>query len=299
MDKLLRHFAAGLIISLLVFPPLPAQAQWTVFDPSQYALQIKKRVEEANRWIQTIDQHTRVYITLVQQLTTLQGVLKTVDKQLFKNQQAALLANDIDIILNDSNMLRRRLEGMVKYQIRTLKSIDDRLEQGIFDPDADMRDLQDYLLYTMGRDARQTVDQMKRVARADAQLAAWMDELSKLRIEYATLKKDIVAKRKKLPSSEAPTQVTTNEAVNIQHLNEVILQLEKQADDLKRRIDTLTEKISQRVKDYGLRLEDMENFARQIDATDEMWKQLQKTKVETQRTLDGLIKGDAASAPTQ
>jgi hypothetical protein len=299
MDKLLRHFAAGLIISLLVFPPLPAQAQWTVFDPSQYALQIKKRVEEANRWIQTIDQHTRVYITLVQQLTTLQGVLKTVDKHLFKNQQAALLANDIAIILNDSNTLRRRLEGMVKYQIRTLKSIDDRLEQGIFDPDADMRDLQDYLLYTMGRDARQTVDQMKRVARADAQLAAWMDELSKLRIEYATLKKDIVAKRKKLPSGEAPTQVTTEEAINIQHLNEVILQLEKQADDLKRRIDTLTEKISQRVKDYGLRLEDMENFAHQIDASDEMWKELHKTKVEMEQTLDGLIKGDATSATPQ
>jgi hypothetical protein len=299
MGKLLRHFVAGMIISLLAFPPLPAQAQWTVFDPSQYAIQVKKRVEEANRWIQMVDQHTRVYITLVQQLTTLQGVLKTVDKHLFKNQQAALLANDIAIILNDSAKLRRRLDGMVRYNIRALKSIDDRLEQGIFDPDADMRDLQNYLLYTMGRDARQTVDQMKRVAKADAQLAAWMDELTTLRIEYATLKKDIEAKRKKLPSGEAPTQVTTDEAVNIQHLNEVILQLEQQANDLKKRIDALTEKTTQRVKDYGLRLEDMENFAHHIDATDQMWKELQKTKVETQQTLDTLIKGDAATETPQ
>src|SRR5262245_33271893 len=149
MGQLLRHFAVGLIISLLVFPPLPAQAQWTVFDPSQYALRVKKRVEEASRWVQTIDQNTRVSIRLEHQLTTLQGVLKTVDKHMFKNQQAALLANDIAKILNDSNKLRRRLDGMVRYQVRTLKSIDDRLEQGIFDPDADMRDLQNYLLYTM------------------------------------------------------------------------------------------------------------------------------------------------------
>ena len=293
MGKLLRHFVAGMIISLLAFPPLPAQAQWAVFDASQYTIQVKKRLEEAARWVQTVDQHTRVYITLIQQLTTLQGVLKTVDKHLFKNQHAALLANDIAIILNDSAKLRRRLDGMVRYQIKALKSIDDRLEQGLFDPDADMRDLQNYLLYTMGRDARQTVDQMKRLAKADAQLAAWMDELTKLRIEYATLKKDIEAKRKKLPSGEAPTQVTTDDAVNIQHLNEVILQLEQRAEDLKKRIDALTEKTTQRVKDYGLRLEDMENFAHQIDATDQMWKELQKTKVEMQQTLDTLIKGDA------
>lgn len=291
MGKLLRHFAVGLIISLLVFPPLPAQAQWTVFDPSQYALQIRKRVEEASRWVQMVDQHTRVYITLVQQLTTLQGVLKTVDKHLFKNQQAALLANDIAIILNDSAKLRRRLDGMVRYQIKALKSIDDRLEQGIFDPDADMRDFQNYLLYTMGRDARQTVDQMKRLARADAQLAAWMDELGKLNAEYAAINTEIITKRNQLPSSEAP--VTTDEAINIQHLNEVILQLETQAKEIEKRIDELTEKISQRVKDYGLRMEDMENFARQIDATDQMWKELQKTKVETQQTLDTLIKGVA------
>ena len=77
----------------------------------------------------------------------------------------------------------------------------------------------------------------------------------------------------------------------------MILQLETQAKDVKKRIDELTEKISQRVKDYGLRLEDMENFARQIDATNEMWKELQKTKVEMQQTLDGLITGDAAPAP--
>jgi chromosome segregation ATPase len=298
MGNLPRHFAVGMIIGLLIFPPLPAQAQWTVFDPPQYTLQVKKWIEETAHWVETVDQHTQVYVTLLEQLTTLKGVLKTVDTQLFKNQEIALLANDIGQILNDSNKLRRRLDGMVRYQIRTLKSIDDRLEQGIFDPDADMQDLQNYLLYTMGRDARQTVDQMKRLASADAQLAAWMDKLSKLRIEYATLNTEIVAKRKKLPSSSSPAQASSDDAVNIQHLNEVILQLETQAKDLKKRIDDLTEKISQRVKDYGLRMEDMENFAHQIDATDEMWKELQKTKADMQKTMDSLITGSPAQAQT-
>jgi hypothetical protein len=289
--QLLRHFVIGLIVGLLIFPPLPAQAQWTVFDPSQYALQVKKRVEEARRWVETIDQHTRTYITMVQQLTTLKGVLKTVDKQLFKNRQAALLANDIGKILNDSDKLRRRLDGMIRYEVRTLKSIDDRLEQGIFDPDADLRDIQNYLLYTMGRDARQTVDRMQRLARADNQLATWWDEKRKLEQEVSRISDALKANHALLEKEE---ELPLEDPRDIQHLNDAILEQEKQIAGLRARIKDLTEKINQRVKDYGLRLEDMENFAHQIDATNEMWKELQKTKVEMQQTMDSLITGGSA-----
>jgi len=290
---LLRHFAVGMIIGLLIFPPLPAQAQWTVFDPSQYALQVKKRVEEARRWVETVDNHTRTYVTLVQQLTTLRGVLRTVDKQLFKDQQLALLASDISKILNDSQQLRRRLESMVRYQIRFLQSIDDRLEQGIFDPDADLRDMQNYLLYTMGRDARQTVDRMMQTARADAQLAKWIDERKKLCKEVSILSQELDKNRALLDieRNKAP-----DDQRNIQHLNDTIAQLEKRIADLWKQIKELTEKIAQRAKEHGLRLEDMENFAHEIDTTNEMWKELQKTKADLQNTIDGLILG--ASPPT-
>ena len=33
----------------------PVQAQWTVFDPSQYALQLSKKIEEATRWLETVN----------------------------------------------------------------------------------------------------------------------------------------------------------------------------------------------------------------------------------------------------
>src|SRR5262249_19064625 len=184
--KILRHFAVGLIVGVMLVPQ-QAQAQWTVFDPSQYTLQVKKRLEDLNRWTATVKQYQDMYTKAVENLTTVRGVLRTVDEQLFKNKQAALLANDIGKIITDSQKLRRRWEGMIRYQIRSLESIDKRLEKGFFDPDADLRDLQNYLLYTMGRDARQTVDQMTRTARADAQLAAWMDERSKLEKRKAEL----------------------------------------------------------------------------------------------------------------
>ena len=289
---LLRHFTVGMITCLLIFPPLPAQAQWTVFDPAAYSQRVKSDIMHIREWVEKIQWYQEMYTTSVHQLTTLQGVLKTADKQLFKNKELALLANDLSQILNDSQQLRRRLESMVRYQIRSLQSIDDRLEQGIFDPDADLRDMQSYLLYTMGRDARQTVDRMMQAARADAQLAKWIDERKKLCKEVSILSKELDKKRAML---DVERNKAPDDQRNIQYLNEAIIQQEKQIADLWKQIRELTEKIAQRTKEHGLRLEDMESFAYEVDTTNEMWKELQKTKGDLQKTLDGLILG--ASPP--
>ncbi len=285
IQALLRNLALGLLIGALIMPQ-PARAQWTVFDPSQYALQVKKRIEELNRWLETVRRYQEMYTKAVEQLTTLRGVLKTVDTTLFKNQQIALLANDIGKVISDSQKLRRRLDGMVRYQISSLKSIDDRLSQGIFDPDADLRDLQNYLLYTMGRDARQTVDQMMRAAGADVQLSTWMTEQQRLRSELKILSDRQENNQKLLEAAQI-----ANDPVNIQHLNEVILRTETEIADLIKRIKELDQKISERWLQHGLRLQDMENFGYEVQTSNEMWKELQKTKADLQKTMDSLILG--------
>jgi chromosome segregation ATPase len=292
---LLRYFAMGLLFGALLIPPLPAQAQWAVFDGSQYALQIKKRIDELNRWLETVRQYQEMYTKAVEQVTTLRGVLQTVDKTLFKNQQAALLANDIGKIISDSQKLKQRLESSVRYQIQWLKAIDDRLSRGIFDPDADLRDFQNYLLYTMGRDARQTVDQMLRTAKADAELAAWMDERKNAGVSILTLTKKLKDYSARLNLERA----LPDNQYNIQHLNDAITQTQKEIDDLKKRIKELDEKIAQRVKQHNLRLQDMENFGYEVQASNEMWKELQKTKDDLQKTMDSLILGTTPPAPAE
>jgi prefoldin subunit 5 len=285
----------GLLFSALLIPPLPAQAQWAVFDGSQYALQIKKRIDELNRWLETVRQYQEMYTKAVEQVTTLRGVLQTVDKTLFKNQQAALLANDIGKIISDSQKLKQRLESSVRYQIQWLKAIDDRLSRGIFDPDADLRDFQNYLLYTMGRDARQTVDQMLRTAKADAELAAWMDERKNAGVSILTLTKKLKDYSARLDQERA----LPDNQYNIQHLNDAITQTQKEIDDLRKRIKELDEKIAQRVKQHNLRLQDMENFGYEVQASVEMWKELQKTKYDLQKTMDSLILGTTPPAPAE
>jgi hypothetical protein len=287
--KPLRYFAVGLLIGMLLIPQT-AQAQWTVFDPSQYTLQVKRRLEELNRWAATVRQYQEMYTKAVENLTTLRGVLKTVDTQLFKNKQIALLANDIAKIISDSQKLKRQLESSIHYQVRALKSIDDRLSQGIFDPEADLRDIQDYLLYTMGRDARQTVDLMTRAASADAQLSAWMTERKKLQAELNAL----CVEQEKTQQLLRAAQIV-GDPINIQHLSDVILENKKKVAELIGKIKDLTQKINERWLQHGLRLQDMENFGYEVQATNEMWKELQKSKDELQRTVDGMILG---AAPT-
>src|SRR5215813_3289145 len=82
-----RKLEALIIASILVMAlmPIPTKAQifgGIVHDPINYSLQVEKRVEEAARWVQTIDHYVRMYENAVRQLTTMTGVLKTAEQHL-------------------------------------------------------------------------------------------------------------------------------------------------------------------------------------------------------------------------
>src|SRR5215813_6191321 len=136
--SLLYQLALGLLAGILIMPPPIAYAQWTVFDPSQYVLQVSKKVEEANRWLQH-------YTNLVQQLTTLSGVLEKTDELLSKQKNAITTMSNIGRTIRGAYQLKNQVEAIVTTRLKWLKSIDDRLRNGIFDTDADMRDFDEYL----------------------------------------------------------------------------------------------------------------------------------------------------------
>ncbi|HEY7184771.1 MAG TPA: hypothetical protein VIC84_25255, partial [Blastocatellia bacterium] len=103
--SLLREILCGLLLGLLIMPPPPAQAQLLggiVFDPKNYALQVAKKIEEANQFLETVQYYQQLYTNAVNQLTTLRGVLQTVEKQLAKNLEVARLTNDIAEIIRGS-----------------------------------------------------------------------------------------------------------------------------------------------------------------------------------------------------
>ncbi len=117
-----RQIITGILLGVLLLPAT-ARAQFTVFDPSQYALQVEKRIEEANRWVQTIAHYARIYENAVQQLTTLTGVLTQAEKLVFHNSIWLATMSDIGRSVRGIFLLKNQLEALVRTRIRAIKAI--------------------------------------------------------------------------------------------------------------------------------------------------------------------------------
>ena len=280
------HLAIGLLIGLVIMSAQPVQAQWTVFDPTQYALQVQKKLEEATRWVETVKHYATMVDKTVQQLSTMQGVLRTVDEQLARNVRLVRLISSVGQIVRGSYLLERQLENMIGYRISMLKSIDDRLRAGIFNPQADLNDLENYLKYTIGRSAQDTVAKLDKQARNDSQLESWCIRRAQIQKELA-IARDIRDKAQMQLETEKNKPDPDQE--NMAHLNDVILKQWSVIVDLEREHAELQDKITERAAKYGLRLQDMENFAFSIITVNNGWSSLQQTKEQIEKTLNNLI----------
>src|SRR5262245_62459612 len=84
MKKLIKHLLLGILVGLMLMPST-VQAQWTVFDPAQYSLQIERQIEEANRWLERVRQYSEEINKLAEQLSTMKGVLGQAEKLVLHN----------------------------------------------------------------------------------------------------------------------------------------------------------------------------------------------------------------------
>jgi hypothetical protein len=291
-SKLMREILCGLLLGgLLVAPAQSVQAQWATFDATAYGQRIKAEINRANEWAEKVQHYQLMYTNAVQQLSTLRGMLNVVDKQLSKNLKFAQLTNDISDIIQSSIKLKRQIENQTRYQINALQRIDDRLKNGLFDPEQDLQDFEEYLTQTIGRNSKQTIRMKLRTADADSQISKWWTEKQRLAGQLAAerkklddLRKEMDRVKKRPDQGEAPRDPDTS-----QPLNEAVYQSELLIGKLEREIATLEEKIQERLTAHGLRLSDMENFAYQVQSAKVAWLELQKTKEEINKAFDAAV----------
>jgi len=278
-----RHILIGLVIGTLLMPST-AQAQWTVYDPAQYVLQVKKKIEETTRWIETVNQYARMYENAVQQVTTLGGVLKAADDLVAKQRHVIGTMSSIGQTIRGAYQLKNQLELVVISRMRALKSINERLHNGIFDPDADMRDFEDYLRNSVGRSSQDTVANLERLLRMDNQLSRIYGDLEKARAGRAEAVQQKIAAEKlrdgelDKPESErcAPCLATLIQKVSncdllIAHYDSEITQLECQ--------------IEERKKKYNVLMDERVKFGQQVQFMNKAWSQFNNSLDELQRTL--------------
>src|ERR1043166_1386606 len=170
MKRLLKCLLLGVLVGDILLPST-VQAQFTVFDPAQYSLQIERQIEEANRWLERVRQYSDEINKLAEQLSTMKGVLGQAEKLVLHNNNLTRTMAQIGQTVRDVFALKRAIESMVVSRLSMIKSIKTRLMSGIFDPEADLRDFEDYLRNSIGRQEQDKIATMNRIAMFDATLA--------------------------------------------------------------------------------------------------------------------------------
>src|ERR1051326_3962567 len=292
--KTLKQILLGLLIGI-VLVPLSAQAQWTVFDPAQYALQIERQIEEANRWLERVKQYSEEINKLAEQLSTMKGILGQAEKLVLHNNNLTRTMAQIGQTVRDVFALKRAIESMVVSRLSMIMSINTRLMSGIFDPEADLRDFEDYLRNSIGRQEQDKIAAMNRIAMFDATLARLYHDLQTAQARLAGAAAQMKQAKDKLDAELAKPQAEQC-AHCISDLKLEIASCEKMIADLDTQITNLSTQIEDRVKRYNLTMEERVRIANQVKATDEAWNNLNIVK---DNIFDAIQQGGGpASSPT-
>jgi len=276
MKNVVKHVLLGILVGLILSPST-AQAQWTVFDPAQYSLQIERQIEEANRWLERVKHYSDEINKLAEQLSTMKGVLGQAEKLVLHNDNLTRTMAQIGQTVRDVFALKRAIETMVISRLNMIKSMKTRLMSGIFDPEADLRDFEDYLRNSIGRQEQDKIATMNRIAMLDATLARLYHDLQTAQARQAGAAAQMKQAKDKLDAELAKPQAEQC-AHCISDLKLEIASCEKMIADLDAQITNLSTQIEDRVKLYNLTMEERVRIANRVRATDEAWDNLNIVK---------------------
>ena len=265
---LIKQLLLGLLLGIFIMPAQPAQAQWTVFDPTSYAAQIEEMAREADRWMRTIQHYTAMYEKAVQQVTSLGGILTVVDKQLARNKNLVASVANIGQTVRHIYQLKRQIENMVQCRIRAIQQLDSRLKAGIFNPQQDLQDLEEYLRNSIGRASQDTLANLERLANMD-------NEFERLRFELQNAYGRLAEAQAVLKQYEE--MLTTemakpdDERHSLALIQTQISNTKIQIEQIKAQITDLTAKLAAKTQQYGIQLQTRGQYGQQVHQTNKAW----------------------------
>jgi len=276
-----RQARVGLLVLAVALTtmPVPARAQFggIVYDPTNYALQVDKRVEQTARWVQTVDHYTRMYENAVRQLTTLSGVLKTAEQHLGFSRQMLTTISSIGHAIRTSFRIKQMVEGLVVGQATFFKEIDSRLRNGIFDPAADRRDLEDYLRNGIGRTSQDALANIDRLEKMDNTIARANYDIKRLSNNRAEAEQHIKQMQDQLQSLKNCEECTQKDR-EIAALSVQIFQANQQMEQTNAEMTRLRQEIIKRTEAIAEREEARLRFGSQVTTLIDGWKKLGDAK---------------------
>lgn len=258
---LIRQIALGLVLGSILLAPTQVRAQWAVYDHPNWVLKFKEMVEDANRWVTTVNNYAEMYTKAAEQLMTLGGILDKFEKTLARNKDLITTWSNVGKSVRGVLRLRRQLENMVRCRIQSIQSIADRLRNGVFDMEANARDLENYLKHTIGKTSEEAIANIERLANQDA-------TLDRLRYDLHVVEARIAEQQEALKQYEALLEAwevkPDDERYGYSDINTHIELCKQTIAALEKQRSEIIAELEKRVKRYGVVLEERGNFGKQV-----------------------------------
>jgi chromosome segregation ATPase len=259
--SLIRQIVLGLVLGSILLAPTQVRAQWAVYDHPNWVLKFKEMVEDANRWVTTVNNYAEMYTKAAEQLMTLGGILDRVEKTLARNKDLITTWSNVGKSVRGVLRLRRQLENMVRCRIQSIQSIADRLRNGVFDMEANARDLENYLKHTIGKTSEEAIANIERLANQDA-------TLDRLRYDLHVVEAKIAEQQEALKQYEAIIEAwevkPDDERYGYSDINTHIEICKQTIAELEKQRSEIIAELEKRVKRYGVVLEERGNFGKQV-----------------------------------
>ena len=287
--SLIKQLLIGFLLGIIITPTQPAQAQWTVFDPTSYAAQIEEMAREMDRWLQTVQHYTAMYDKAVKQVTSLGGILTIVDQQLARNKNLISSVAQIGQTVRHIFLLKRQIENMVQCRIRAIQQLDSRLKAGIFNPQQDLQDLEEYLRNSIGRSSQNTLANLERLANMDNEFERLRYELRNAYIRLAEAQAVLKQYEDMLTAEMSKPE---EERHSVALLQTQISNTKLQIEQIKAQINDFTEKLAAKTKQYGIQLDIRGTYGQQVHQTNKAWESTIPVRKEILEQIDKTFEPD-------
>ena len=256
---LLGTVLAGLVVTSL---PAPAEAQFggIVYDPQNHATNIQHRIENWLHWVQQLQDNITKIEYMIKQWTTMKDVLFNAEKLVAHNTTWAATMASIGNSIRGIYRLKSSLLSLVRYRVRALISIRNRLKNGLFDPAADLEDLEEYLRDGLGRSSAARIATFNRVASHNVRIQTLYERWSEKCAVRAGLEKELAELKERheaaVRKGDAPDAISSLE-FQIQQVEHKLIEINKQ-------IEELWAELVESLKALQARLENREKKAKQV-----------------------------------
>lgn len=288
-----RPILLGLLAGLMLAPAQPVNAQWAVYDGANHTAQLTRMAQDAARWIETvnfyveeINKYAQMIDKQVEQITRLGNIMNTVDEQLARNRKLIYTVAGFGTTIRRVFQLQQDIRTMVSSRILAVQRVWDRMRNGIFDPQQNMRDLEEYMRQSIGKSSQRRVEYHELLLAQDAEFgeAVYQREIAMGRLARAEEAR-----------SELEAALTRESAkpTDEQHGTDSLL---RQLAECRQLIATLTQQIAEytriineKMVQFGVKMDAHARFGQAIVRETEAWTEMTRVNQEMMESLGALF----------